>query len=677
MSAELDMSQYLGLFLQEAEEQLEVLEQETLKLEADPTETRLQAIFRAAHTLKGSSRAMGFSRLAELTHEMENLLDKLRNKELSVDRAIADALLECQDALRTILENIAAGNGDECDCSTLVATLQGFAPGTSGQSPPSANASGVPEADYESIEEAAKQQAVHHARFRLKPECVMKYVRAFMAVNLVQEQGEVLVTVPNHEKLEEEDFELDFELVFQFHGDVDELSGKFAEISEIDSVSVGPWARPEQAAAVVQTPAEVAVESVESPTAAAPVPGKKGEAGQTVRVDVSRLDALMNLVGELVIDRTRIAQVARELQNNGQNENVEALVEAVSHIARITGDLQDQIMKTRMLPIETVFNRFPRVVRDLAKKLGKDVRLDLVGGDTELDRSVIEAIGDPLLHIIRNSIDHGLEMPDERVAAGKSATGVVTVSARHQENHIVIEIEDDGKGIDLERVRAKAVENGLTTVDAASRLSDRDCLQFIFASGVSTAQEVSEVSGRGVGMDIVRSNVQRLGGVIELDTVPGKGTKFSLRLPLTLAIIRGLLVGDGGVVYVLPLGSVVETMRLEPKEVKKVSKDEAIVIRGSTMPLVRLDRALASKKGRGPKDGQSLHVVIVSLAEKRLGLVVEELIGDQEVVIKSLSRFCGDVPGISGATILGDGSVALILDVNGLVPKERMEPAWH
>ena len=322
-------------------------------------------------------------------------------------------------------------------------------------------------------------------------------------------------------------------------------------------------------------------------------------------------------------------------------------------------------MKARMLPIENVFNRFPRVVRDLAQKIGKDVRLELEGGDTELDRSGIEVIGDPLLHILRNAVDHGLETPADRVQAGKSEQGCVKIAARHQENHIVIEITDDGRGIDIERVKNKAIENGLTTREAADRMSDKEALQYIFASGLSTAKEVSEVSGRGVGMDIVRTNLQKLGGIIDLETELGKGSKFSLRLPLTLAIIRGLLVKVQNVVYVLPLGSVVETLKVLPKAIQRVNKREVIVLRGLTTPLVSLEKVFGS--GLGALNSDEAFIVIVGLAEQRVGLVVEELIGEQEVVIKSLSSFCGEVRGVSGATILGDGNVALIADVNGLV----------
>lgn len=702
MSTEMDMSQYLDLFLQEADEQLEVLEQETLKLEKEPSHERLQVIFRAAHTLKGSSRAMGFTNFANLTHEMENVLDLLRSDKLAVTTEIADGLLACIDALGQLKESIAAGNGDAGDFSELVAKLSSFTSGSAVKAPDSAKAAApqkekpkvewkgqLPPELIEPLKEAAKVQTVWHARYRLVPDCVMKFVRAFMAISVIQEGGELLACIPNREELEEEAFDTDFELFFQTTLPEKDIRAKLAAISEVEAFEMSEWKpdeacgpEPAQVAPKQETadPAKPAPQQVQTApqakdTALGPSSSstpRKTESGQTVRVDVARLDELMNLVGELVIDRTRVAQIGAQLASKYEfDSNVEELAETVSHIARITGDLQDQIMKARMLPIETVLNRFPRMVRDLAQKVNKEIKLELNGGDTELDRSVIEVIGDPLLHILRNSVDHGIESPEERIAAGKPSTGTIVVSARHQENHIVIEITDDGRGIDLDRVKKKAIEKGLLTKEAAERISDKDAIQYIFASGLSTARQVSEVSGRGVGMDIVKSNIQKLGGLIDVETVPGHGTKFSLRLPLTLAIIRGLLVRISDVVYVIPLGSVIETLLIPKKAIQTVHGREVIVIRGVTTPLVRMNQVFQTVKPAKANDDDEFYVVIVGLAEKRIGLVVDSLIGEQEVVIKSLSRFIGDIKGVSGATILGDGNVALIADVNGIIDDKR------
>lgn len=672
--AELDMSQYLDLFLQEADEQLEILEQETLKLEKDPTQERLQKIFRAAHTLKGSSRAMGFLTFAEVTHEMENLLDLLRGGHLQVTTEIADALLACLDTLSAIKAQIAEGRGDAYEAGELVENLKRLARGSAPvaeAAPQTAGSDDLPAELVQKLTEKTKQGPILRARIRLAPDCLMKFVRAFMAINAVKEGGTLVATHPDGETLEEEKFGDTFELFFRSERPAEDWQKTFQGIGEVAEAEVGPW-RPRKKEAVqpsfAQQPAGERPETNPVAKPAGAAAGRKADTGQTVRVDVARLDELMNLVGELVIDRTRVAQIGAVLAAKYDNEeNVEALAETVSHIARITSDLQDQIMKARMLPIETVFNRFPRMVRDLANKVGKEIQLDLEGGDTELDRSVIEAIGDPLLHILRNSVDHGIEPPEDRVKAGKPQTGRILVSARHQENHIVIDIEDDGRGIDVARVKQKAIENGLVSPEAAERLTDKDALQFIFASGLSTAQQVSDVSGRGVGMDIVRSNIQKLGGIIDVESTPGKGTKFSLRLPLTLAIIRGLLVSVGGVVYVIPLGSVVETLLVHRKEVQTVHAREVILIRGVTTPLVRMGEVIGITNRWERKHEDEFFVVIVGIAEQRIGLVVDKLIGEQEVVIKSLSGFVGDVPGVSGATILGDGNVALIADVNGII----------
>jgi two-component system chemotaxis sensor kinase CheA len=685
--SELDMSQYLDLFLQEANEQLEILEQETLQLENDPSTEHLQIIFRAAHTLKGSSRAMGFGHFAEVTHEMENLLELLRSNSVPVTSEVIDTLFLCLDALTKIKDQISSGAGDALDCNELVDRLRNLSgsagtitePSPTGpQKPEKRVIPDLPEEVNISLGIAGTQSQVWHGKFRVHIECAMKWVRAFMVLNALEENGEILVTLPFHEQLEEENFDQDFDVYFQTTESIDLVKVKLEGIAEIESWSVDAWSPNDDDIEIEVTVAKQEIEPTKQPEVkcaevAQGTPTKKAEAGQTVRVDVARLDELMNLVGELVIDRTRIAQIGSELAAKYEyDHHIEALGETVGHISRISTDLQEQIMKARMLPVDTVFNRFPRVIRDLSQKVGKDIRLAIEGGETELDRSVIEVIGDPLLHILRNSCDHAIESPQDRKAAGKPSQGVVTLLAKHEENHIVISIQDDGKGIDPDKIRAKAVATALLTQDAAARLTDKEALNLIFHSGLSTAEQVTDVSGRGVGMDIVRSGIQKLGGIIDIESEVGKGTKFSLRLPLTLAIIRGLLVKVAGVVYVLPLGSVIETLLVKKTEVKSVHKRKVILIRGLTTPLVRLRDVFTTRDFSKEQEESDHYVVIVGFAEQRIGLVVDSLIGEQEVVIKSLSRFCGDVRGISGATILGDGNVALIVDVNGLIAGEKV-----
>lgn len=687
----MDMSQYLDLFLQDSREQLEVLESETLLLEKDPTADRLSSIFRAAHSLKGSSRAMGFHRFAELTHEMENVLDQLRNGTIQVSTAIADAVLECADTLNQMVASISDGKGDAVECAHLVAKFQGFLGAASAdprtQTQPAEKSeellnveAHLTDQQRSMVELATGYVPVYHARFTLQESCAMKFARAFMACSEIQKNGEIILSLPDAEALEEEQFEHSFDLIFGTQEPIDELVARLSSIGEMESVECTPWKAAQPAASAATESAEISTKpelvaqaAVQGPPTKEASGKKVAETGQSVRVDVARLDMLMNLVGELVIDRTRISQIGSDLSMKFDDPNIEALEETVSHIHRITNDLQDQIMKARMMPIETVFNRFPRVVRDLANKLNKDIELDVTGGDTELDRSVIEVIGDPLLHILRNSVDHGIESPEDREKMGKPRKGTIWLSARHQENHIVIEIRDDGKGIDVERVKAKAVANGMLTPDAAQKMLDKEALQLIFSSGLSTAQEVTDVSGRGVGMDIVRSNLQKLGGIIDMDSAPGQGTKFSLRLPLTLAIIRGLLVRVDGQVYVVPLGSVVETLALDPSEIQSVNRNPVIVLRGLATPLVKVRDVFNIPEGPQEEGANSQqYIVIVGLADQRVGLVVDELVGEREVVIKSISRFCGEVQGVSGATILGDGKVALIFDVNLLIEKQKV-----
>lgn len=693
MSAELDLSQYIDLFLQEADEQLEILEQETIKLETEPTSDRLNIIFRAAHTLKGSSRAMGFATLADVTHEMENLLDELRAGRKEVNTEVADAVLGCLDALTSLITSIREGNGDKGDHAELIATLQRLSSGKGGAKKASkVTKVEVPEDIIAALNQTAEKQNVYHAHFILASDCVMKFARAFMAINQVMDGGELLHTIPSREDIEEEHFETDFHLYFMQAATADAMKTKFGGIGEVDSFTVETWkpgtiatpvaetvvpeltvgeTKADEATPIVETTTE---QAGKAPVATGGQPPKKSETGQTVRVDVGRLDDLMNLVGELVIDRTRLSQIGASLAGTYQRDtNIDALAETVGHISRITSDLQDQIMKARMLPIETVFNRYPRVVRDLAQKCGKQIHLEITGGETELDRSVIEVIGDPLLHILRNCVDHGVETPDIREKAGKPASGTIKINARHQENYIVIEITDDGKGIDPVAIKAKAIEKGTISKEEAERMTDKEALTLIFGSGVSTAAAITDISGRGVGMDIVRSNIQKLGGLIDLDSTVGQGSRFSLRLPLTLAIIRGLLINVSGVVYVVPLSSVVETLNINKSEIQTVTGSEAVVIRGHTVPLLRLREQFRSRDFTPEVESDTHYVVIVGLADKRLALMVDSLIGEQEVVIKSLSRYCGDVSGLSGATILGNGNVALIMDVNGIFAKRSRQ----
>ncbi len=685
-----DMTEFLDVFLDEGREQLALLEANILAMErGDHSQDILQVIFRAAHTLKGSSRAMGFLAIGDLTHEMENVLDDLRHGTLSVGTPIINALLDCLDALGTLVDSVAAAGTDTHasgkDIPALVARLTALRAGDTAAPAEAAAPMGAPEAlrltEFEETSAADARDAGLSLRVvyvTLSADCLMKSVRVYMVLAALEPLGSVLASRPGEEALEAEEFDQSFAVLLATDRAADALSAALSAISEIDAVAVSEWAAPaaeKSAPAPVETvlPAETPMPAEMSAPAPVKVP-----AAQTIRVEVSRLDSLLNLVGELVIDRSQIEQYGQTLHARyPQEEAVTQLMETAHRIARITSELQDQIMKARMLPIDGVFQRMPRMVRDLAQKTGKEVDFRLSGGETELDRSVLESLGDPLIHLLRNSVDHGIEPPETRLAAGKPAQGSVTLSARHEENHIVIEITDDGGGIDPVKIKAASVRKELLSQADADRMTDKDALSLIFASGFSTAQTLSDISGRGVGMDIVKSNLEKMGGRVLVDSVVGTGSQFTIHLPLTLAIIRALLVTVDGGTYVVPLGSVVEMLRLgsRPGELtpRRVQGHMAVVLRDRTVPLLSLSHLL-----RG--DGQAAapesilpdaYVVIVGLGETQVGLCVDGLLGEQEVVIKSLGVLLGDIPGLSGATILGNGRVALIVDTAKVVESLR------
>ncbi len=644
---ELDVGKYLDLFLQEAGEQLDVLESQTLGLESDGDLKRVQAMFRAAHTIKGSSRAMGFAHIADLTHEMENILDGLRDGTLSLSPEIVTELLRGNDLLGQQMEDVRSFGETSRDPRELVAALRALQH-AGGESTPGG------------------AMPLLKAEIVLESTCALRFASALLAVQRAEEVGELVRTVPDREALEDERFEDRFEIWFMCDESPEALAELFLSVGDVASCTVVPAALPTECPVVTKP---IPMQQAQSAPSTAT---RRPDTGPSVRVDVSRMDELMDLVGELVIDRTRLAQLGASISaRHPGEEGVEQLQETVAHFGRVTSGLQESILKVRMLPIETVFSRFPRTVRDLAANLHKDVVLEMRGGDTEIDRSVLEIIGDPILHILRNCLDHGIESPDFRVNAGKNARGTVHLSARHSEGQIIIDIEDDGGGIDVERVKAKAVERGIIDGAQAASLSEQDAVNLVFSSGLSTATDVSDVSGRGVGMDIVKANIQRLGGMIDVQTRLGKGTRFTFRLPLTLAIIRGLLVRVARSTFVVPLGSIVETLLVKEAAIQTLPRNEVLVIRGSITPLIRLRRVFQSQFANEPEpESDKRYIVVIGVADQRVGLVVDGLAGEQEVVIKSLTSNCSEPEGVSGATNLGDGTVALIVDVNSLVARE-------
>ncbi|MHB1416990.1 MAG: chemotaxis protein CheW [Chloroflexota bacterium] len=676
MGLTLDASEEeITVFLQEAEEQIDLLDTDTLTLERGERGPQLlQEMFRAAHTLKGSSAAIGHQRMAGLTHAMESVFDRLRQGNISVRTEMIDTLLDCLDALRGLREEIANREESDIAIDGLVVRLRSLEEATETLEVEEAPPNEVPDAFCDLAQERlAAGEPIHLVAVKIDDECPLPAARCLQAYLALESAGEVLGSSPSVETVEAgaPSYKL---LVLMVAEDAREKIGLLLTgIPDLVSCEVEPfteesalalrqyWAAKGQAAMGGEE-AERSGISTERLAAR-----RLAESAKTVRIDVERLDNLINLVGELVIDRTRLAEACDRLEEQyGNGESVERLDETVAHLTRVTDDLQLEIMKSRLVPIDTVFAKFPRLVRDVAQRSGKKVNFTIRGEQTELDRSVVQELGDPLIHILRNAIDHGVEPPEGRLAADKPEVGQVELAAGREENHIVITVSDDGRGIDHERVKRSAIEKGIISAEAAERLSPTEAVNLIFASGLSTAQSVNELSGRGVGMDIVRTNIEKLNGSVSIATEIGRGSRFVIRLPLTLAIMPALLVAIDRETYAIPLASVMETLRVERSRVSTIGgENSAIVLRGRVLPVLSLRQLLGLPPERAGDD--RVFVVAARHGGLQLGLQVDRLIGQQEIVVKPLGNYVGDVAGVAGATILGDGRVALILDVAGLV----------
>lgn len=675
----------LPIFIAETDEMLQMLDEQLVRLEQDgPSPELLQEVFRAAHTIKGSSAAIGHLRMAKLTHATESLLDKVRHGEIATTPALTQLLFEALDMLKALAAEVQTGEMTDLDVTNLVSKLEAHA---ANQGAAAAPARGVRPSVIEPPE-----GATHHMLVQLDSE-EWKSVRAFQTLLALDECGEILLSRPSRTEVIQQLVNKRLEVYLRSTKTTDQIREKLGTVPDITVLrllDVEDMAFEDSAAMAEiqhapQTEAAAAAQTSDhGPAGAASAGNKKGAAARpataTVRIDVERLDRLLNLVGELVIDRTRLLGLGRALQDQlGEHAMLSEITETVFHLGRVTDEMQAEVMKSRMLPIGTVFSRFPRVTRDLSTRQGKKVELVIEGQETELDRSVIEEIGDPLVHLLRNAIDHGVEQPEDRIAAGKPETAIVKLTAEHVESSIVITVEDNGRGIDPAKIKAKSVERGLISAEVAQRMSDAEALELIFAPGFSTAATVTDISGRGVGMDIVRTNVERLGGTVEVQSKLGSGSRFFLRLPLTLAIVQALLVRVGGGIYALPLSSVTETLRVPVSDIQRLQQQEAILLRGKVLPIVRCS-ALFQCESELPPNARDILVVAVKVGERQIGLAVDRLLGEQEVVIKSLGDLIGDVPGLSSAAILGDGTVALIVDVPALVQRlatmDRAEWRW-
>ncbi|MCL1695444.1 chemotaxis protein CheA [Lysinibacillus sp. BPa_S21] len=687
----MEVNQYLEMFIEESKDHLQACSEHLLELEKNPKDLAIVGeIFRSAHTLKGMSATMGFEDLADLTHKMENVLDAIRNEKIHVSPEILDVVFESVDHLEEMVMDIANGGDGKRDVSSTVAQLKRIELGEEAipevvattETSATATASTL---EFDSFEQTVISQSAEQGfnafeiSVKLREDCLLKAARVFMVFEILEKDGDVIKSSPSVEKLEDEQFDQQFFVAFVTKESAEDMQKKIMKVSEVEEVIVSTieeqqYGEKEQAVQEVAVTATATVEAEVPPApatntaastpakAATPAKADKSHApvgNKTIRVNIERLDILMNLFEELVIDRGRLQSIATDVNHGELNETVERM-------SRVMGDLQTIILTMRMVPVETVFNRFPKMIRQLSRDLNKKINLEIIGAETELDRTVIDEIGDPLVHLIRNSVDHGIENPTARLAKGKPEEGTVVLRAYHSGNYVFIEIEDDGAGINREKVLAKAISKGIVTQEQSYSMSDKQINELILASGFSTADVISDVSGRGVGLDVVKTTIESLGGNISIESTQDVGSVFSIQLPLTLSIISVMLVEIEKEIYAIPLSSIIETSIIRSSEIMNAHNQKVIDFRGKVVPLVFLEEIF--EVPRKESQGDEFHsVVIVRKGEKLAGLVVDSFIGQQEIVLKSLGNYLTNIFAISGATILGNGKVALIVDCNALI----------
>ena len=712
----MDVSQYLEIFLDETNEHLQNLNKQILNLEQNPEDAdTINEIFRAAHSLKGMAGTMGYKRMQNLTHDMENVFSEVRSGNIKVGPDMIDTLFQCLDALQEYTDNIKNSsdegtNENEPLIKLLNEYLEGKGAGEApaAAAPAASSGDAAPASDSKSSDsgndkwnqikfddsqvkvlgEALKSgMKVYGINVTVKESCILKAARAFLVLKAIEEKGgEIVVSNPSSQDIEDEKFDFDFTLIVIAECPLDDLIKAASDVSEIEKVvgapvdvdkihledeEPAPASAPQEEAPAASAPSApspavpAASSAPAAPAAAANAAGKpaakpgKPVVNRTIRVDIEKLDSLMNLVSELIIAKNSLVSASSgSAENNDFNEKIE-------YLESVTTNLHESVMKVRMVPIENTVQKFPRMIRDLNKKLGKKMELYMTGEDTELDRTVVDEIGDPLMHLLRNSADHGIESAEIRAERGKPETGSIFLDAYQEGNNVIIEVRDDGNGIDVEAVKNKAIEKGVITPEQAAAMADKDAINLLFHPGFSTAKEITDVSGRGVGLDVVKSKIEALSGEVSVKSVLGEGSTWTIRLPLTLAIIQTLMVVVGGEKYAISLGSIETIETISEKDIKFVENKEVINLRGQVLPLIRINE-LIEVEAKPLVDGM-LTVVIVKKGDKMAGIVVDELRGQQEIVIKSLGKYIKQVKFISGATILGDGEVALILDTNALL----------
>ena len=700
----MDLSQYLEIFIDETKEHIQTLNDQVLILEAEPDNIdTVNEIFRAAHSLKGMAGTMGFKRMQRLTHDMENVFSEVRNGKINVNPDIVDVVFKCLDCIEGYLSNIVE-SGDEGteDNEDVIKVLNdvlaqsesvGSAPEpeakeeakaekTEDKSDSKSDASDekkkylqIPIADFEkNAMQDAKDKGMHvyATTVYIQESCLLKAARAFLVFKGLENKGEIIKSVPSVQDIEDERFDFDFSMFIISEKSLEEIKKVIENVSEIEEAVIEEFEIPSVVEDTTPKEEEVSEKKETKEQKSEKKDDKKAAAktgkpvvNRSVRVDIEKLDDLMNLVSELIIAKNGLVSVTGAMAGSDQSFN-----EQIEYLERITTNLHESVMKVRMVPIESVVNRFPRMIRDLSKKLNKEMELIMTGEDTELDRTVIDEIGDPLMHMLRNSADHGLEDTIDRLKLGKPKVGTIRLDAYQDGNNVTIEVSDDGAGIDVEKIKAKAIEKGTITEEQAEFMSDKEAVDLLFMPSFSTAEKITDVSGRGVGLDVVKNKIEGLGGDVEVSTKLGEGTTFIVRLPLTLAIIQALMVDISGEKYALPLNSIVTVEEIPSDEIKYVHTKEVINLRGTVIPIVRLNEVLDLEPVESDSeldDDDSLIVVIVKKGDKQAGLVIDNLLGQQEIVIKPLGKFIRVPKMISGATILGNGEVALIIDSNTLV----------
>lgn len=709
------MEEYIEMFVSESREHLIILNQALLELEKNPDNMEIiNEIFRSAHTIKGMSATMGYNDIAELAHKMESAFDQVRNGELKASSDMIDILFSGLDMMENKVDSISEGETEDLDTSELINKLNGIIESKKGKDTKEKPKKGKGKKEKEKKGEKEKKKdleispeemdiinsldeslSAFKIDVNIDKESMLKSIRAFMVLKNLGEIGEIFKCIPDAQDIEDDKFDFEFSaflITEKSHGDIEAATNSVSEISgiTIEAIKTGTGGKPER------TPVEEKIEEAEEPEEkpdaeaeeieteieaeeqleeaeeepapieepakpAVEAPKKKTteiKSVQSVRVSIDKLDVLINLVGELVISKSRLFQIRAK-------HGIEELSDTLSHIDRLTTDLQDEVTQMRMVEVSYVFDRFPRMIRDLAKKQGKKIDLQIEGKEIELDRTVLDEIGDPLVHLLRNAVDHGIESPEDRKNAGKPENGTIKLFARREKNHVEIVVEDDGKGIDPVKMRQIAVKKGIRTEEEVSKMDDYEAQLLIFAPGFSSAEKITDVSGRGVGMDVVKSKITSLGGTFDLKSVIGEGSRVTLQLPLTLAIIQALLVKAADETYAIPLNNVKETVRIQKDDIKSVKGQEVIRLREKVIPFLRLEKILETNY---EMNGEGEHpVVIVEFHGNLVGIQVTDLIGQQEVVIKSLDEILKKVNGFAGATILGDGRVALILDIGSLI----------